>query len=699
MTSTSEGNGKGGERDIKGESGMKISLVKPKKKKCKKKAGKLRPLVQVPKNRFSPVKGGIKPTSEGAFTKELAISSQGATRLVQGGAIPVQREVAPAQKGAIFNNERDILANSAQGGAIGVKCEASISQGGPIQGNEIKRNKKKCKKKAGKLRPLVQVPKNRISPIKGGIKPTSGGAFVKELVCSAHGGAIPGQREVTPVLGGAILDHGGAIPAQRKANLAQSEVTPAQGGPIPVQREVVAAQKGLILNHEGAMTALGGTNPAQGGAIGAKSEATLVQGGPVPGGMIKRNKKKCKKKVGKVRPLVDLSRKGYGPTQSEAIPAQGGAIDTQKGAILAQGGVIDTQKGAILAQGGAIDTQKGAILAQRGATSVQGAAIATQEGAIPAQGGDIPTQGGDTTQKGAILVKGGVLPIQGEAIPAKVIAKPTQEDAISASVAAKSAQGGVIPSKGGIKHEKKANLKQKKGKRDSVNKVMGKNLSLKRKMLKIPRDHMTLEGDLLEEYLKRVEKRNQRTLYVKVPSQVDMNNATILNPLFDDAASTRFPQHKTYGYCYIQYESQEKAEKMKPILEEMEILGGRCEVDFVGEKSKNYFPPKVVCVYPKELFLDGLPPGTTYEDLRSTFSTAQIIHTKKFLKKGNAYIKYKRKEEAEKVFREQGGLKVSGREVMVLYVKAGPREQSTDPEAKRRKIDDTTKRKQDIEDL
>lgn len=62
---------------------------------------------------------------------------------------------------------------------------------------------------------------------------------------------------------------------------------------------------------------------------------------------------------------------------------------------------------------------------------------------------------------------------------------------------------------------------------------------------------MTLEGDLLEEYLKRVEKRNKRTLYVKVPSPVDMNNATILNPLFDDAASTRFPQHKTYVFFVI----------------------------------------------------------------------------------------------------------------------------------------------------
>ncbi|XP_037785262.1 zonadhesin-like [Penaeus monodon] len=615
MTSAVEG--KGGGRDMKSESGMKIGQVKHIKKKCRKKAGKLRPLVQASK-RCSPVKGELKPTSEGSFTKEPAISAQG-------GSIPAQREVASIQKGASLKDEG---ATPALGGAKPVQGGGILGHGGPIPGGEIKRNKKKCKKKAGKLRPLVQLPKHKLSPVKGGIKPASEGAFTKELGIST--------QEATPFV---------------------------QEGAIPVQRDVAPAQGGAIHDNGGAIFALGVANLSQGGVIGAKSEAVLGQGGPIPGG-IKRNKKKCKKKVGKVRPLVEVSRRGYGPTESGAIPAQGGAIPAQGGAIPAQGG-------AIPAQGGTIPTQ--------------GRTIATEKRAIPALGGVIPTQ------RGAI-------PAQEGAISAKVIAMPTHGEAISASVAAKSVQGGAIPSKVGFKPEKKSSVTQK-GKRDSVTQVSGKNLSLKRKKLKNSKDQMTLEGDLLEEYLRRVEKRNERTLYVKVPSPVDINNTKILSPLFDDAASTRFPQHKMYGYCYIEYESQEKAEKMKPILEEIEILGRRCEVDFVGVKSKNYIPPKVLCVYPKELFLDGLPPDTTYEDLRSAFNTAQIIQTKKFLKKGNAYIKYKRKEEAEKVFREQGGLRINGREVMVLYVKACPSEQSTDPEAKRRKGDDTAKRKQDLKDL
>ncbi|XP_047477468.1 uncharacterized protein LOC125031058 [Penaeus chinensis] len=488
---------------------------------------------------------------------------------------------------------------------------------------QVKHNKKKGRKKTGKLRPLVQASKKRFSPAKGELKPNSEGAFTKEIAISAQGGSIPVQREITPV------------------------------------------QKGAILNHEGAIPAPGGANPAQGGAIEAKREAILGQGGSILGGEIKRKKKKCKKKVGKVRPLVEVSRGGYDPTQSGAVPAQGGAIPTQ-------GGVIDAQKGAIPAQGGATVAQKGAIPAKGGVIPSPGGVVATQGGAKTKQGGDIPAQKG--------------------AISAKVIAKPAQGETIPASFAAKSVQGGAVPSKGEIKPEKKANVTQK-GKRDRDTK--GKDLSPKRK---ISKDHMTLEGDLLEEYLRRVEKRNQRTLYVKVPS-VGINDAKILNPLFNDAVSMRFPRHKTYGYCYIEYDSQEKAEKMKPILEEIEILGSRCEVDFVGAKSKNYMPPKVVCVYPKELFLDGLPKGTTYEDLKSTFCTGQVIQTKKFLKKGNAYITYKSKEEAEKVFRDQGGLRVNGREVMVLYVKASPSEQSTDPEAKRRKVDDTAEREQDLEDL
>ncbi|XP_063608284.1 SUMO-interacting motif-containing protein 1-like [Penaeus indicus] len=678
MTSAVEGKGKGG-RDTKGESGMKIGQVKHNKKKGKKKAGKPRPLVQTSKKGFSPVKGEVKPTSEGASTKEIAISAQG-------GSIPIQREVTPVQKGATPALGG---ANPAQGAILG--------QGGPLPGGEIKRNKKKCKKKAGKLRPLVQVPKHKFSPVKGGIKPTSEGAFTKELDISAQGatpfvqgGAIPVQRDVASALGGAILDHGGAISTLGEANLALEGAIQAKGEAVLGQREAVPAQKRDILNQEGATPAPGGANPAQGGAIGAKSEAILGQGGSIPGGEIKRNKKKCKKKVGKVRPLVEVSRRGYDPTQSGAVPAQGGAIPTQ-------GGAIDAQKGTIPSQGEAIVTQKVAIPAKEGVIPAQGGAIPVQGGVIPTQGRVIPTQGGViSTQGGAKTKQGGDIPAQSGAISAKVIAKPAQGETISASFAANSVQGGAIPSKVGIKPKKKANVPQK-GKRDSVTK--GKNLSPKRKMLKTSKDHMTLEGDLLEEYLRRVEKRNQRTLYVKVPSAVDINDAKILKPLFNDAASMRFPRHKMYGYCYIEYESQKKAEKMKPILEEIEILGRRCEVDFVGAKSKNYIPPKVICVYPKELFLDGLPSGTTYEDLRSTFCTAQIIQTKKFLKKGNAYIMYKRKEEAEKVFREQGGLRVNGREVMVLYVKASPSEQSTDPEAKRRKVDDTAKRKQDLKDL
>ncbi|XP_042888983.1 nascent polypeptide-associated complex subunit alpha, muscle-specific form-like isoform X1 [Penaeus japonicus] len=757
MTSAADGTGGGAGRDTRAESSMKIVELKRNKKKCRKKAGKLRPLVEVSKRGFSPAKGAVKPTRADAKPAQGganpvqggASPAQGGASPVQGGASPAQRGANPVQGGASPAQRR---ANPSQGGtnpAMGrinfaqgganptlreanpTLNEANPTQGGtnpaigrinPAQGGANasrgegiparvesflgqervnpggmnKSNKKKAKKKVGKLRPLVEVPKRGVGPAKGGTIPAN----------PIQGGTNPAIGRINPAQGGANPSQGGANPAQRGDNPTLREANPTQGGTNPAIGRINPAQGGANPVQRGdnptlreANPAIGRINPAQGGAnasrgegIPAKVESFLGQERVSPGGMNKSNKKKAKKKVGKVRPLVEVPKRGVGS-------AKGGTVPTQEGAKPAPEEAIPTQGGTKPAQGGDFHTNTGVSPAKVEAKPADGEAIFTKGAAKPIHGVAIPTEvETKPVPRGAIPTEVGTKPVPRGAIPTQGGTKPVPRGAVPTQGGTKPVPRGAVPTDVGTKLDKTANVGEKKGNKHSVAKVREKSPLLKRKMVKIPKDRMNLEGNLLEEYLSRVEMRNRRTLYVKVPSSVVVNNIEDLKPLFESAVSTRFPQRRVYGYCYIEYDSQEMAEKMKPVLAEKKILGESYQVDFVGEKSKNYIPPKVLSVYSTELYVDGLPPGTTYEDLRSTFSTAQIIQTRKYLKKGNAYIKYKRKEEAEKVFREQGGLRVKGQEVMVLYVKAYPDGQSADPEAKRRKVDDTAKNKQDLED-
>ncbi|XP_063611986.1 nucleolin-like [Penaeus indicus] len=171
-------------------------------------------------------------------------------------------------------------------------------------------------------------------------------------------------------------------------------------------------------------------------------------------------------------------------------------------------------------------------------------------------------------------------------------------------------------------------------------------------------DSVPLKGDLLKIYQKRKAERNARCFRVIIrTSEEDEEDEEVE---FENAVCVRSLNN---GFYFVNYKSEEMAEKMKSVLEERDDV---IVVNRMQNKLNND-----ICINPFRLFIENVPVQTTLEDLQEVFTTAsEVVYMPN---RCLAHMIYKSKAEAEKVFREADDIEIHGAKMTVLYVDNTPK--------------------------
>ncbi|KAK8396757.1 hypothetical protein O3P69_005022 [Scylla paramamosain] len=164
--------------------------------------------------------------------------------------------------------------------------------------------------------------------------------------------------------------------------------------------------------------------------------------------------------------------------------------------------------------------------------------------------------------------------------------------------------------------------------------------------LKPAPEKMELTPLLDQETEGRMSHRDERTLYVRFPPSLTLQDKSFLEPLVPSAVDIRFPRlcHKHCQvknnfmnpiltalsvYCYIEFETEEEATRIKESLPNIRIKGEAFYADYVGKRSKIYSEKEPRIVDPVRLYVGGLPAGIPASHLKATFPTAARILYKK----------------------------------------------------------------------
>ncbi|XP_037781937.1 uncharacterized protein LOC119578421 [Penaeus monodon] len=144
------------------------------------------------------------------------------------------------------------------------------------------------------------------------------------------------------------------------------------------------------------------------------------------------------------------------------------------------------------------------------------------------------------------------------------------------------------------------------------------------------------QGDLLRNYQKRKAERNARCFRVIIrTSEEDEEDEEVE---FENAVCVRSLNN---GFYFVNYKSEEMAEKMKAVLEERDDV---IVVNRMQNKLNND-----ICINPFRLFMENVPVQTTFEDLQKVFKTAsEVVYMPN---RCLAHMIYKSKQ-GKKIFRE-----------------------------------------------
>ncbi|KAK8396761.1 hypothetical protein O3P69_005022 [Scylla paramamosain] len=216
--------------------------------------------------------------------------------------------------------------------------------------------------------------------------------------------------------------------------------------------------------------------------------------------------------------------------------------------------------------------------------------------------------------------------------------------------------------------------------------------------LKPAPEKMELTPLLDQETEGRMSHRDERTLYVRFPPSLTLQDKSFLEPLVPSAVDIRFPRlsaTSTAKYCYIEFETEEEATRIKESLPNIRIKGEAFYADYVGKRSKIYSEKEPRIVDPVRLYVGGLPAGIPASHLKATFPTAARILYKKPSRRvisSHAYIIFATHKDALRAFESSSDLKILGKEVIVMFATYKKNtykneEQSTTP-AKKQKTED-----------
>ncbi|MPC22185.1 nucleolin [Portunus trituberculatus] len=171
----------------------------------------------------------------------------------------------------------------------------------------------------------------------------------------------------------------------------------------------------------------------------------------------------------------------------------------------------------------------------------------------------------------------------------------------------------------------------------------------------------------------RTSHRDERTLYVRFPPSLALRDKSFLEPLVPSAVDIRLPRLSATGtakFCYMEFETEEEATRIKESMSNIKVEGEAFYADYVGKKSKTYPVKEPKVVDPLRLYVGGLPVGMHVKHLRAAFPTATQVLYKKASRKvtsSHAYLIFASHEDALRAFESSSDLKILAKKVIVMF--------------------------------
>ncbi|VDK82168.1 unnamed protein product [Litomosoides sigmodontis] len=176
--------------------------------------------------------------------------------------------------------------------------------------------------------------------------------------------------------------------------------------------------------------------------------------------------------------------------------------------------------------------------------------------------------------------------------------------------------------------------------------------------------------DVVKEEQKRREERDKKSLFVRgLPKDVKVGQ---LKALHNDILYVRHMPHR--NFAWLIFASEKLCEKAYEDISKQTVEGRTLTVDFCGAKAKTR-PQKdrsQLPINPLELFVGGLPPSTSKDQMKVIFRQATNISFPKQARNKNklyCFVQFGNENEARAAFEKGKTLKISGVPVDVLYAR------------------------------
>ncbi|EPB78340.1 hypothetical protein ANCCEY_02570 [Ancylostoma ceylanicum] len=180
------------------------------------------------------------------------------------------------------------------------------------------------------------------------------------------------------------------------------------------------------------------------------------------------------------------------------------------------------------------------------------------------------------------------------------------------------------------------------------------------------------QSAVVDEENKRRLERDERSLFIKgFPKNTKTKD---LEALHADIESVR--HRKGTSFAWFVFRTEASCKKAHSMLSAAKIDGKPLFVDFCGSKSAKAgtVQKEQKPINPLELYINGLPPMVTKDDIKNVFRAAVSIHIPNArpheLKR--AFIMFSSEEDAKSAFDKGKGLKLAGRSVEVFYARIRP---------------------------
>ncbi|OZC10668.1 hypothetical protein X798_02417, partial [Onchocerca flexuosa] len=219
---------------------------------------------------------------------------------------------------------------------------------------------------------------------------------------------------------------------------------------------------------------------------------------------------------------------------------------------------------------------------------------------------------------------------------------------------------------------KELHSKNDKGTKDKANVVANKEETkgIKRKCEDGPSLKLEDAKEVIKEEQKRREERDKKSLFVRgLPKDVKLGQ---LKALHNDILYVRHMPHR--NFAWLIFASEKLCEKAYEDISKQTIEGRTLTVDFCGAKAKTR-PQKdrsQLPINPLELFVGGLPPSTSKDQMKVIFRQATNISFPKQARNKNklyCFVQFGNEKEARAAFEKGKTLKINGIPVDVLYAR------------------------------